>query len=154
MSDIFNGIKTAMIGTGVYPDTLNVEADTLGVFLASDDTPYTFDGNDADYLGELFDGVQATEFTGTYTPQIMTTKTVPEDTTNNRAEFHADNVTFPEPNGDTIQFGVIAKQVGGDWTTPADDPLVAYLTSAEFPLPTNGGPVELAWPAEGIVHVT
>ena len=154
MSDIYNGTKTAFLGTGVYANSINVETDTLGVFLGSDDTSYTFSPTDGDYVADIFDaGTTATEFTGAYTPQTLTTVTIEEDNTNDRAEVHADNVTFTAIDGDTIQFALIAKQVGTDWSTPADDPLVAFLTSSDFPLPTSGGDVTFNWGAEGIVHI-
>lgn len=162
MSDIYNGTKTGFMdgggGGSVYAAAempFNLTGDTIGVLLGSDDTSYTFNADDGDYVGDIFDaGTTATEFTGTYTPQNITTKTITEDTTNDRAEFDGDDVTFSGLDGDTIQFALVAKQVGGDWTTYGDDPLLAYITASEFPLATNGGDVTISWDAEGIVHIT
>lgn len=162
MSDIYNGTKTGFMdggsGSSVYAASempLNLTGDTIGVLLGSDDTAYSFDADDGDYVGDILDGgTTATEFTGTYTPQSIGSKTITEDTSNNRAEFDGGDVTFSSLDGDTIQFALVAKQVGGDWTTYGNDPLVAYITSADFPLSTNGGDVTISWDAEGIVHIT
>lgn len=162
MSDIYNGTKTAFMdggsGSSVYAAAempLNLTGDTVGVLLGSDDTAYTFTATDGDYVGDIFDGgTTATEFTGTYTPQNLSSKTITEDNSNNRAEFDAADVTFSSLDGDTIQFALVAKQVGGDWTSFGDDPLVAYITSADFPLTTNGGDVTISWDAEGIVQIS
>lgn len=165
MSDIFNGTKTAFMdggaGSSVYLSAempLNFADDTIGTLLASDDTAYTFSATDADYVGDIFDaGTTATEFGGTgYTRSDGDhgSKTVTEDNTNDRAEYDAGDVTFTGLDGDTIQFALVAKQVGADWTSPGDDPVVAYITSTDFPLTTNGGDVTISWDAEGIVHIT
>lgn len=163
MSDMWNGTKVALLdggsGASLYTATeMPIDFggnDTIGMLLGSDDTAYSFDPDDADYVADLFDGgTTATEFTGTgYSPQNLTTLTLNENNTNDRGEFDSDDVVFSGIDGDTIQFAVLAKQVGGDWTTPADDPVVAYLTSSDFPLPTNGGDVTIAMPSAGIVHI-
>lgn len=166
MSDIYNGTKTAFMdggsGSSVYAAAempLNLGGgDTLGVLLGSDDTSYTFNADDGDYVGDIFDeGTTATEFSGTgYTQSDggLSNEAITEDNANDRAEFDADDVTFSGLDGDAIQFALVAKQVGGDWTTPGDDPLVAYITSTDFPLTTNGGDVTISWDSEGIVHIT
>jgi hypothetical protein len=164
MSDIYNGTKTAFMdggsGASVYAGgemPLNLGGgDTLGVLLADDTTSYTFDAADGDYVGDILDGgTTASEFGGTgYSAQNLSNENITEDNTNDRAEFDADDVTFTSLDGATIQFALVAKQVGGDWTTHGDDPIIAYITSADFPLVTNGGDVTISWDAEGIVHIT
>lgn len=164
-SDIYNGTKTAFMdggsGGSVYAAAempLNLIGDTIGTKLASDDTAYTFAATDGDYTGDIFDGgTTATEFAGTgytRTDGDHTSKTITEDNTNNRAEYDAADVTFAGLDGDAIQFALVDKMVGTDWTTPLDDPLVAFIDSADFPLTTNGGDVTISWNAEGIVHIT
>lgn len=165
MSDIYNGTKTAFMdggsGSSVYAAgemPLNLAGDTIGVKLGSDDTSYTFSATDGDYTGDIFDGgTTATEFSGsgyTRTDGDLSSKTITEDNSNNRAEFDAADVTFSGLDGDAIQFALVDKQVGGDWTSSGDDPIVAYITSSDFPLTTNGGDVTISWDAEGIVHIT
>lgn len=164
MSDIYNGTKTAFMdggsGVSVYTSTempLNLGGgDTLGVLLGSDSTSYTFSATDGDYVGDIFDGgTTATEFSGTnYSPQNLSGESITEDNTNNRAQFDANDVTFSGIDGDTIQFALVAKQVGGDWTTYGDDPIVAYITSADFPITTAGADVTISWDSTGIVHIT
>lgn len=169
MSDIYNGTKTAFMdggsGGSVYaaaemPLDLG-GGDTLGTLLGTDETAYTFGAADADYVGEVFDGgTTAWEFgqnSGTGYSRadgILANESITEDNTNNRAQFDADDVTFSGLNDATIQFGLIGKQVGGDWTTQGDDPVVAYITSTDFPLTTNGGDVTISWDSTGIIHIT
>lgn len=168
MSNLYNGFKTAFFdgggGDSVYlaaemPAGFGAsDADVIGTLLGSDDTAYTFNADDADYVSELFDaGTTATEFAGTgYTRADGDhgTQTITEDNTNDRAEYDAADVTFAGLDGDAIQFAALAKQVGADWTTPTDDPVIAHITSADFPLTTNGGDVTISWATEGIVHIT
>lgn len=165
MSDIYHGTKTGFMdgggGGSVYTSTempFNLTADTVGTLLGSDDTSYTFAATDGDYVGDIFDaGTTATEFTGsgyTRTDGNIGSKTITEDNTNGRAEFDGGDVTFAGLDGDAIQFALVAKQVGGDWTTFGNDPILAYITSADFPLTTNGGDVTISWNSEGIVHIT
>lgn len=165
MSDIWNGTKTAYgdggSGGSVYAAgemPVNWIGDTVGVLLGSDNTAYSFNADDGDYVGDIFDGgVTAEEFAGTgYTRADgePANPTITEDNANDRAEYDADDVTFSGLNGDTIQFAILAKQGGADWTTFGDDPLLAYLTSANFPLATNGGDVTLTFDSEGIWQIT
>lgn len=169
MSDIYNGTKTAFIdggsGASIYTTTempLNLGGgDVLGVHLGTTEVSYTFSATDADYVGDIFDGgTTAYEFgNGSqggsgYSIQTLSNESISEDNTNNRSVFDADNVTFPGLDGAEIQFAIISKQVGGDWTTYSDDPVVAYISSADFPLQTNGGDVTITWDSTGIVHIT
>jgi len=50
----------------------------------------------------------------------------------------------------------VYKQVGGDDTTPGDDPILYYLDDtdiSDLPKPTNGGDITVQWAAEGIVNL-
>jgi len=164
-SNIYNGTKTAFMdgssGSSVYAGSempLDLGGDVIGTLLASDDTSYTFDATDGDYVSDIFDGgATAQEFNGsgyTRTDGDHSSQSITEDNGNGRAEYDANDVTFSGLDGDAIQFALVAKQVGGDWTSPGDDPLVAFIDSSDFPLTTNGGDVTISWDAEGIVHIT
>lgn len=168
MSNVYNGTKVGLLAaadvTGVpyAADEVPLDflSDTLGTKLGSDDTAYTFDADDGDYTGDILDGgTTATEFSGTgytRTDGDLTSKTLAENTSGDRAEFDAADVTFAGLDGDAIQFALVDKQGpdSADWTTPADDPLIAYITSADFPLTTNGGDVTISWDSTGIFHIT
>lgn len=169
MSDIYNGTKTGFLdggsGTSVYASgemPLDLGGgDTLGVLLGTTEVSYSFTATDADYVGDIFDGgTTAYEFgNGTqggsgYSPQELLNETINENNTDNRAEFDADDVIFTGLDGAEIQFALVAKQVGGDWTTHGDDPIIAYITSSDFPLQTNSGDVVISWDANGIIHIT
>lgn len=135
--------------------------DTIKVALGSDDTAYTFDQAVHEFVGDVFDGgTTGTEFTGSgYSRQTLTTQTVTQDDTDNEGVADADDVTFSSIDGDAIQFIVVYKQVGGDDTTPGDDPILALYDDdsagslTDLPLTTNGGDVTVSWDTEGIINI-
>jgi len=59
-----------------------------------------------------------------------------------------------------VQGFLVYKQVGGDDTTPADDPIVLVvdddMTDAppSLPLATNGSELSVQWNAEGITTLS
>lgn len=142
---------------GVFDHT----TDTLKVALVSDDTAYSFDPANHTFVNDVLDGgTTATEFTGSgYSRQTLSNVTVTQDDTDNEGVTDADDVTFTSLDGDTIQAIIIYKQVGGDDTTPGDDPIVAVYDDdsagslADLPLTTNGGDVTLAFSSEGVVNI-
>lgn len=168
MSGIYNGTKSGLMdggsGTSVYASAempLNLGGgDTIGVLLGTTEVSYTFNPDDANYAGQIFDnGTTAYEFgsgnqggTG-YSRQILANENIVVDSTNDRSEFQADDVVFTGIDGAEIQFALVVKQVGGDWTTLGDDPIIAYVTSTNFPMQTNGGNVTITWDSEGIIQI-
>jgi hypothetical protein len=135
--------------------------DTIRVALLSDDTAYSFSADNHTFVNDIIDGgTTATEFSGTgYSRQTLTNVSVTQDDTDDEGVADADDVTFANLNNDTIQGIVIYKQVGGDDSTPGDDPVIAVYdndsgtTLADLPLPTNGGDVTLNFSTEGIVNI-
>lgn len=148
MTTIYNSTKRRLLGGQMDPD-----ADVVRVALVSDSTTYSPAIDTEEYVADVLDGgTTAQEFSGTgYSRQTVGNPATTQDNTDDEAVFDADDVTFSSIDGDTIQGGLLYKQVGGDDTTPGDDPLVAWLTSSEFPMPANGGDVTIAWDAEGIL---
>lgn len=140
---------------------IDANADTLRVALISDNTSYTFDPDTHTFVNDILDsGTTAEEFAGTgYSRQTLSNVTVTQDNTDDEGVFDADNLTFANLNGDTIQGIIIYKQVGGDDTTPGDDPVLVVLDDdsagsvADLPLPTNGGDITLNFAAEGIINI-
>lgn len=141
--------------------TFDHTTDTLKVALVSDDTAYSFDPANNTFVNDVLDGgTTATEFTGSgYSRQALSNVTVTQDDTDDEGVTDADDVTFTSLDGDTIQAVLIYKQVGGDDTTPGDDPIVAVYDDdsagslADLPLTTNGGDVTLAFSTEGVVNI-
>jgi len=135
--------------------------DTLKVALVSDNTAYSFSPDTDTFVGDVLDGgTTAQEFQGTgYSRQTLSNVTVTQDDTDDEGVADADDVTFTGLDGDTIQAVLVYKEVGGDETTPGDDPIIAVFDDnsagslADLPLTTNGGDVTLAFSSEGIVNI-
>jgi len=135
--------------------------DTLKVALVSDNTAYSFSPDTDSFVGDVLDGgTTAEEFQGTgYSRQTLSNVTVTQDDTDDEGVADADDVTFTGLDGDTIQAVLVYKEVGGDETTPGDDPIIAVFDDnsagslADLPLATNGGDVTLAFSSEGIVNI-
>lgn len=158
MSSIYNIAKAAWLGNhGNVSETMDwdsASSDTYEVALIDNEggTPYSFDSTH-NYVSEVFDGgTTGLEFSGSnYTRQTLGSKTVTQDDGNTRGEADAADATFTGIDGATIAAALVFK-VGP--TDDTDSPLVAHITSADFPLTANGGDVTISWDAEGIVHIT
>lgn len=135
--------------------------DTLKVALVSDNTAYSFSPDTDNFVGDVLDGgTTAQEFQGTgYSRQTLSNVTVTQDDVDDEGVADADDVTFTGLDGDTIQAVLVYKEVGGDETTPGDDPIIAVVDDnsagslVDLPLTTNGGDVTLAFSSEGIVNI-
>lgn len=140
----------------------DLDANTVRVALISDNTAYTFDPDAHEFVDDVLDsGTTAEEFAGTgYSRQTLSNPSVTQDDTDDEGVFDADDVTFTSLDGDGIQGILVYKQVGGDDTTPGDDPIIAVLDDdsagslTDLPLTTNGGDVTISWDAEGILNIT
>lgn len=134
---------------------LDWENDTIVIALLSDSTSYSADIDNEEFVSDVLDGgTTASEFSGTnYSRKTLANTTVAQDNTDDEAELDADDVTWSGLNGDTIQSAIVYKQVGGDDTTPSDDPLYCHLTSSDFPLKANGSDVKLQFNSEGIINI-
>jgi len=136
--------------------------DTLKVALLSNATAYTFDENNHSFVSDVIDGgTTGTEFSGgSYARQTLQNVTVQQDDPDNEGVLDADDTTFSSLDTEDIQTIIIYKQVGGDDTTPGDDPIVAVLDDdsagslSDLPLTTNGSDVTISWNAEGILTIT
>jgi len=136
-------------------------SDTVKVALISDNTSYTFSPDSDTFVNDVLDGgTTAEEFAGTgYSRQTLSNITVTQDDADDEGVVDADNVTFSGIDGDTIQGILIYKQVGGDDSTPGDDPIVAVLDDdsagslADLPLTANGSDVQITFDTEGVVNI-
>jgi hypothetical protein len=149
--------------TEIFKGNIDLVNDTLRVALLNDSTAYTFDEDAHEFVSDVLDGgTTAEEFgtgTGTgYSRQGVTGTTVTEDNTNGTGDWDADNVTFPGLNDATIQGAIIYKQVGGDDTTPADDPIIQVYDDDQsdindFPIQTNGSDITIEFDSAGILSL-
>lgn len=103
--------------------------------------------NDFTTLDE-FDGSNYTQATGV----ALTSEAVSEDTTNDRAEFDAANVTFSTIGAGTRNIqGCIVFWWGGSFAASVP---VFWIDSGGFPFTANGGDLSITWNAEGIGQIT
>jgi hypothetical protein len=140
--------------------------DTLRIALFDDTTAYTFDPDAHEFVADVLDGgTTASElsgsagYTGSTDRQTLTTPAVTEDDTDDEGVFDADDVTWAGVDSTAdIQGWLVYKQVGGDDTTPADDPIILVVDDdmadapSNLPLATNGSDVVVEWNAEGILN--
>lgn len=141
-----------------FQGSIDLENDTIKVALYNDSVSYTFNPDDPEFLGDILDnGTTAQEFGGTgYTRKTLNNKAVTQDDADDEGVFDADDLSWSSLDNETIQGVIIYKQVGGDDSTPADDPVISVFDDAsvaEFPLPTSGAGVDLSWAAEGIKNL-
>ena len=157
-----NGTPTATLADYLRGN-IDLETDTLRVALFNDSTAYTFDPAAHEFVSDVLDGgTTAQEFGGGsgtgYSRQDLANASVTANDTDTRADFDADDVTFAALNNATIQGAIVYKQVGGDDTTPGDDPIVQVYDddqadAGDFPIPANGSDIQIQWGAEGIFSV-
>jgi len=134
--------------------------DTIRVALVSDNTAYSFDPDNHTFVDDILDGgTTAEEFAGTgYNRQDVTGVSVTADNTDDEGVIDADDVVFSSLDGDTIQAIIFYKQVGGDDTTPGDDPIINVLDDdsagsiADLPQDTNGGDITIQLDSEGLLN--
>jgi hypothetical protein len=90
-----------------------------------------------------------------YARRTVSTKTVTEDDTNDRAKVDAaDITTFTALGaGDLPKYVILYVQTGGSDATPSDDELLCWLDLGSAP-PPNGGDYTVQFHADGIGYVS
>lgn len=138
--DILRGVSTHNLVEG--------NAD-VRVLLAMTNT--TFDTEvDDEFVG---DTTTPDEYDGaSYARQAIGSQTVTDDAGNNRAEFDGADIQF-------ATLGVGTRQAAGMVvfifiTNDAGSFLICWIDTGGFPFDGNGGNVDVAWNAEGIVQTT
>ena len=87
-----------------------------------------------------------------YARQTQTGEAVTDDAANNRGEFDADDIQF-------ASLGVGTRQNAGLVVfifiiNDAASPMICWIDTGGFPFDGNGGNVDVAWNAEGILQAT
>jgi hypothetical protein len=141
---------------GIAKQTIDWEGDVFKALLVRSTSTYTPDPDDEDLAD--FTGGGGVEITASgYARDTLDNAAVANDTAANRTELDCDNLNFGEiATGQTVKAVLIYKQVGGDDTTPENDPLVAYLDDDAgdlLPVATAGGPFTLTINAEGLFQL-
>ena len=87
-----------------------------------------------------------------YARQALGGEAVNEDAANNRAEFDANDIQWAALGAGTRQAQgmILYRHVTND----ADSPLIAWIDTGGFPFSGNGGNVDVAWDAQGILQAT
>jgi len=145
----------------IFRGNIDLGNDTLKAALFNDTTSFTFDPTSHEFVSDVLDGgTTAEEFgagSGTgYSRQAVANPTVTEDNANTEADFDADNITFQDLNNATVQGAIIYKQVGGDDTTPGDDPIIQVYDDdqsdvSDFPITANGSDIKIEFDAAGVL---
>jgi len=89
---------------------------------------------------------------GTYARQDVVSRTVAIDLMGDRALLRAASTLFPALSGVTPAGAILYRQVGGDDTTPGNDPLVAHLGFVA-PISTTGRDLLVEYPTPGALSV-
>ncbi len=77
-------------------------------------------------------------------------RTINEDDANDRAEYDADDVTWPGINAGTAAAAIVFKESAvGD----TQSILIALIDTGGFPITTNGGDLTIQFNAEGILQL-
>jgi len=146
---------------------ISLTNDVLRIALFDDSTTYSFDAAAHEFVGDVLDGGTTAQelsgssgYTGSGDRQTLANPTVTEDNTDNEGEFDADDVTWTGVEStEKIQGWIVYKQVGGDDTTPGDDPIVQVVDDdmadapGDLPLSTNGSDITVQWAGEGIINL-
>jgi hypothetical protein len=147
----------------VLRGNIDLVNDTIRIALFNDTISYTFDTDAHEFVGDVLDGATAEEFGGSggtgYSRQDVTGTTVAEDNAGDQGTWDADDATFTSLDGETIQGAIIYKQVGGDDTTPADDPILQIYDNDQgdvndFPIPTNGSDIVVQVDSAGLLNLS
>lgn len=88
-----------------------------------------------------------------YARKTLSGEVVNTDTTNDRGEFDATDISWTALGAGTRQAAgmLLYRHVDG---TAANDVAVAWIDSGGFPFSGNGGDVNVTWNAEGILQAT
>jgi len=148
----------------VLAGNIDYDTDTLRVALYDDSTAYSFDPDTDEFVADILDGgttaqeLQASSgYTGPADRETITNTTITQDNTTDEGVFDGDDVTWQNVEStENIQGWIIYKQVGGDDSTPNDDPVLLIvdddMTAApkNLPLTTNGSDITIQWSVDGI----
>lgn len=131
--------------TGIANGNIDFLTDTIRAALLDNTTTADTDP-DADNLGAY---ATLGRIAGT-TDQTLASKAITTNDTNDRAEIDAADIAFTAvPGGSTAQGVLIFKFVTNDaGSTP-----IAFLEFAS-PITTNGGDINVAFAATGLLHLT
>jgi hypothetical protein len=136
---------------------INLESETVRIALLKASTEYDADPDAHEFVADVLDGgATGEELTDTnYSRQTLTGTTVDQDDTDDEAEWQADDIRFADLGGSEIVEAILLyKQVGGDDSTPGDDPIIRIIDDedvTDLEADTDGGDFEILWSDDGIL---
>lgn len=147
---------------------IDLANDTLRVALFDDSTAYTFNPDSHDFVNDILDGGNTAQelqgssgYTGTSDRKTIANTAVTTDDADDEGVFDGDDITWTGVSStNDIQGWIVYKQVGGDDSTPGDDPVILVVDDdqsdapSELPLSTNGSDIRIQWAGEGIINQT
>lgn len=142
-----NKARTLLLNTGI-----NLLTDTIKVMLVN--TSYV-ESKSHDFVSSITGGTSK-ELSGTgYTAgfggsgrKTLSSKTVTQDNTNNKAYFDAADVTWTAINAGTVGFVAVIKEV----TSDSDSPIIAIIDVSPD-IVTNGGDYTVQWATDGLFNL-
>jgi hypothetical protein len=136
---------------------IDLAADTVRIALLKAATEYDADPAAHAFVDDVLDGgPTGEELTDTnYSRQTLTGTTIDQDDPDDEAEWQADDVRFADLGGsETVEAILLYKQVGGDDSTPGDDPIIRIIDDedvTDLEADTDGGDFEILWSDDGIL---
>lgn len=135
--------------------TAQLDLDAAGAVvrcLLERDTSTYAPNKDHDFVGDLTGLVEIS--VASYGRQTVANKAVNIDDALDRVEFDFDNIAFGSlESGQTVEALIFYEQIGGDDTTPADDPLICRIDVATgLPATLGGGAFSVSIDAEGFIQ--
>ena len=136
---------------------IDLASDTARIALLKASTEYDADPAAHEFVDDVLDGgTTGEELTDSnYSRQTVTGTTVTPDDTDDEAEWQADDVRFADLGGsETVEAILLYKQVGGDDSTPGDDPIIRIIDDddvTDLEADTDGGDFEILWNDDGIL---
>lgn len=144
MTSIYNNFKKLL-----FDGSIDLGTDDIQIALIDDSISYTPDIDAEVYVSDVLDDVTASECSGTGYSRKSLSTTTSVDTVDDEAVLDATDLTYTGADFGTIDSILLFKQV----TSDSDSPVIAHITSADLPLTTNGGDVDLNWATEGVLNL-
>jgi hypothetical protein len=147
----------------IVKNDIDIETATIRAALIKDTTAYSPDAVNHSTVDDVLDGgPTAEEYDDTnYSRQDVSGMQVTSDTGDVEVVIDWDPTTWPSlgPNtgGQTVQGVLFYVQVGGDDSTPGDDPVLKVVDdseTSELPKQTNGDDWQWSTAAEGAINLT
>lgn len=139
--------------------SIDLESVTVRAALFDDSVAYTIDRVNHEFVSDVLDGSTANELDdASYSRQPVANVAVTVDSGDSEVVVDSDDVRWADlAGGETIQGWLIYQQVGGDDTTPGDDPIIAIedevRDSTGSAVTTDGSDIILSFDTEGIINI-